>query len=462
MKKIKIGFLPLYIKLYDDCCQSLRPRLEAFYDEMATILENEGLDVVRTPFCRVESEFKSVIADYEKQNVDCIVTLHMAYSPSLESAEAIVNTKLPVVIMDTTMTYEFTPETDNDELDYNHGIHGVMDFCNLLIRGKKKYAIACGHYKESDVVKETINFVKASVAATSIKGSKVGVFGGSFSGMGDFIVTPEEMKERFDVEFIVSKDDEARQITQSITDEEIDAEVAVDKEMFDFPIEIDEEVYRLNTRACLSIRKWIEKENLDAFSCNFLKACPAYGIDSMPFLEACKAMTRGIGYAGEGDALDAVMSGALIRAFENVSFVEIFCPDWKNDILFLSHMGEMNYKLAAYKPEIRLRGSNYVDSVLPMAGYTRFKAGKATYFNIFRDAEDFCLVATEVEMLDCDDYDQYKRTVRGWMKPSIPVKDLLRKLSELGATHHSILAYDVTPEQIMHFGKLLNMKVYKI
>ena len=125
-------------------------------------------------------------------------------------------------------------------------------------------------------------------------------------------------------------------------------------------------------------------------------------------------------------------------------------------------MGEMNYKLAAYKPEIRLRGSNYVDSVLPMAGYTRFKAGKATYFNIFRDAEDFCLVATEVEMLDCDDYDQYKRTVRGWMKPSIPVKDLLRKLSELGATHHSILAYDVTPEQIMHFGKLLNMKVYKI
>ena len=26
-------------------------------------------------------------------------------------------------------------------------------------------------------------------------------------------------------------------------------------------------------------------------------------------------------------------------------------------------------------------------------------------------------------MLDVDDYDQYKRTVRGWMKPSIPVKD---------------------------------------
>jgi L-arabinose isomerase len=254
----------------------------------------------------------------------------------------------------------------------------------------------------------------------------------------------------------------AEKVKAVVTDEEIDAEVAADKEIFDFPIDIEDEVYRMNTRACLSIRKWIEKEKLDAFSVNFLKACPAYGIDSMPFIEACKAMTRGIGYAGEGDALDAVFCGALIRAFGDASFVEIFCPDWKNDILFLSHMGEMNYRVAAYRPEVRLRGSNYVDSVLPMAGYSRYKAGNATYLNIFRDAEGFCLVASEVEMLDVDDYDQYKRTVRGWMKPSIPVKDFLRKLSEYGATHHSMLVYDVTAEQMMHFGKLLNMKVYKI
>lgn len=463
MKKIKIGFLPLYIKLYDDSCGELRPKLEAFYDEMAGILENKGIDVIRTPFCRLANEFQNAVDTYEKEGADCIVTLHMAYSPSLESADALINTKLPIVVMDTTMTYEFTPQTINDELDYNHGIHGVMDFCNLLKRGRKEYAIACGHYKESNVVDETINFVKAAMAANSAKGSKVGVFGGSFAGMGDFIVTPEEMMENFGVTFIESKSDEMRQITQSITDEEIEAEMKANEEYFDFPIEIGEDVYRLNIRACLAMRKWIEKEKLDAFSMNFLKACPAYGIDTMPFIEACKAMTRGIGYAGEGDAMDAVFCGALIRAFGNASFVEIFCPDWKNDILFLSHMGEMNYKVAQYKPEIRLRGSNYVDSVLPMAGYSRYKAGNAVYINIFRDAEGFCLLASDVEMLNFeDDYDQYKRTIRGWMKPSIPVKDFLRKLSEHGATHHSLLVYDVTPEQMMYFGKLLNMKVYKI
>ena len=38
MQKIKIGFLPLYIKLYDDTSPELRPRLEKFYEQMALSL----------------------------------------------------------------------------------------------------------------------------------------------------------------------------------------------------------------------------------------------------------------------------------------------------------------------------------------------------------------------------------------------------------------------------------------
>ena len=79
--------------------------------------------------------------------------------------------------------------------------------------------------------------------------------------------------------------------------------ICADRERFRFPEPIEDGVYRANTRACLAIRKWIEAKKLDAFTVNFLKACPAYGIDTMPFLEACKAMTRGIGYAGEGDEM---------------------------------------------------------------------------------------------------------------------------------------------------------------
>ena len=62
MKKIKIGFMPLYIKLYDDINLSVRSRLDAFYEELAQAFEKEGFEVVRNPFCRIRPEFEACVA----------------------------------------------------------------------------------------------------------------------------------------------------------------------------------------------------------------------------------------------------------------------------------------------------------------------------------------------------------------------------------------------------------------
>ena len=44
MKKAKIGFMPLYIKLYDDVgLAELRERLEPFYETMAKGFEEHGI-----------------------------------------------------------------------------------------------------------------------------------------------------------------------------------------------------------------------------------------------------------------------------------------------------------------------------------------------------------------------------------------------------------------------------------
>ena len=52
MDKIKIGFLPLYIKLYDDSGSGARarPRLEPFAAKLAGLLADEGFEVVSAPF----------------------------------------------------------------------------------------------------------------------------------------------------------------------------------------------------------------------------------------------------------------------------------------------------------------------------------------------------------------------------------------------------------------------------
>ena len=72
----------------------MRERLEGFYEEIAALFEERNVQVVRAPFCRLKAEFGQTIQEFEVQNVDAVVTLHMAYSPSLESIDALAETQL--------------------------------------------------------------------------------------------------------------------------------------------------------------------------------------------------------------------------------------------------------------------------------------------------------------------------------------------------------------------------------
>lgn len=94
MKKVKVGLLPLYIKLYDDYSPRYRPGQEAFVETIWSELEKRGIDVVKVPICRIEPEMAQAVATFEKEGADCIITLNLAYSPSLEASEIIKNTKL--------------------------------------------------------------------------------------------------------------------------------------------------------------------------------------------------------------------------------------------------------------------------------------------------------------------------------------------------------------------------------
>ena len=80
MKKIKIGFLPLYIKLYDDSGSGARarPRLEPFYEKLAEMLEAEGIEVIRAPFCRIDEEFRRETEKFKAEGAEVIVTWHAA------------------------------------------------------------------------------------------------------------------------------------------------------------------------------------------------------------------------------------------------------------------------------------------------------------------------------------------------------------------------------------------------
>lgn len=454
-KEIKIGFLPLYIKLYDDCNFVVRPRTEPFYEKLAVEFENKGFKVVKSPFCNVKEEFQAALEKFETEKVDCIVTWHAAYSPSLESINILSKTSLPIVILDTTEVYDLSSNADPDDLNYCHGIHGVMDLTNMLKRRKKPYAIAAGHYPSSNVVEKAAGYVKAAVGALSLKGTRVGTIGGSFDGMGDFLISDEELKDVFGVEAVYSNGAELAALRNEVTEEEIERELDYDAEHYVEINEIDDECHRKTVRNCLAVRKWIEKNSLEAFTVNFREIRPENGLEIMPFMEACKAMSRGIGYAGEGDVLTAAITGALMRGFDNATFVEIFCPDWKNNTLLLSHMGEYNPSLTSGENELKKIPFIFGEADDPVVGYGCYKGGRAVFTNLFKNENGtYSMLIAPVEMQEIYE-DRFVGSVRGWMKPHMPISDFLETISRHGVTHHSSLVYGADVHELEYFAKLI-------
>ncbi len=439
MNNIKIGFLPLYVKLYDDNSPQMRERINAFAKEIENKL-SEKVEVVAADICRLEDEFDKAVSLFEKENVDCIVTLHLAYSPSLESEKALKNTGLPIVILDTTPNFDFTNDDDIKGISHNHGIHGVQDMCNLLVRNKKDFFIEAGHYLESDVLDRVINRVKGIKIAKEFSSARVGTIGGAFAGMGDFRL-PENQYGEIGIERVNLTTTEAKAYFDSVTEEEIDALANSDKEKYNVDDNIPEDFLRNALRGDLAVRKWINDKKLTAFTANFLTVKSDFGIAGMPFAEANRSMERGIGYAGEGDVLTAAFTGALMSVSDEASFIEMFCPDWKNELIFISHMGEMNTALTATKPKFMIKPMVYSDVDTTWICGT-YKSGKATLINLLPISDgNFRVIVSLVDMEtpDCDKFRQ--NSTCGWFRPNKPISNFLEDYSKKGGTHHLSMMY---------------------
>ena len=459
MKPVTVGLLPLYLKLYDDTAPEARPGVEHFLNTIVAELGKRNLNVLAAPVCRVADEFAVAVTGFERAQVDAIVTLHLAYSPSLESAQALASTRMPIIVLDTTPAYDFSPLQSPDEIMFNHGIHGVQDLCNLLLRHGKAFQIEAGHWEHSDVLDRVTRRAQAARLAMAMRTARVGRIGNPFKGMGDFAVPDEVMRETIGVTVVPVEPGVIGARMADVTGREVEAEMASDMATFAAG-GLNAEAYRRTACVGLAVRRWIEQEHLSAFTVNFMEANRAAGVPTMPFLEASKGMARGIGYAGEGDALTAALVGALASVFPETTFTEMFCPDWAGDSIFLSHMGEMNVALTAEKPRLIEKAFSFIDTENPVLAVGRFRGGAAVFVNLAPGPSNtYTLIVAPVAVLDVEGKDAMGDSIHGWFRPAQPVADFLAAYSKIGGTHHAALVYGDVAGSIAAFGEMMGWTV---
>ena len=444
---MKIGLLPLYIQLYEECAPANHAPAQRAADKTAEALRKCGFEVESTILCHVKSEISSAVRKFETAGCQALVTLHAAYSPSLEAEDALVKTDLPIVVCDTTPDAEFE-FSFGGKLMLNHGIHGVQDMCNILLRNKKRFLIRAGHIGDPCFMARMKQAILAAGAAYKMTHARVGDIGGIFSGMGDFRVP--------DGTFGMKRINYADSKAYIPSEAEIEAEVAEDRRNFFVDPVLPERIHRLTVKNGLRLRKWIAAQQLDAFTVNFLNCGPELGFECVPFLECSKAMARGVGYAGEGDMLTALFCGALLQSDPETTFSEMFCPDWKGNRIFLSHMGEMNLKLMDRKPYLAARKWKFGKGADIAVATGCLRSGRAVLANLAPGPDGtFSLIAAQVTLTAQNDLDL--TDMRGWMTPpgNMPIAEFLESYSRLGGTHHLTLSYGGNVHLLADFAALM-------
>jgi L-arabinose isomerase len=460
----RAGLLPFYLKLYDDLLPDRRAGFDGYLERIAAGLEARGLAVAAAPVCRVADEFAAAVRQFEEADVDCLVTLHLAYSPSLEALEPFCRTRLPLLLLDATMDAEFGPGVSPERIMYNHGVHGVMDFASMLRRRERPFEIVAGHDAEPRTLDRAAEFVRAAVASRALRATRALRVGDAFAGMGDFAVAEEVLAARLGIrvrQVGIAVLDEA---VQAVTEEALAAELALDRERF--ACDLDPAVLERSVRVGLGLRHLIAAGDHQAVSVNFQAFdSPDRPACTVPFLEIAKAMARGIGYAGEGDVLTAALVGALARAFGAVTFTEIFCADWAGDRLFLSHMGEISPAVAADRPRLCEKPFPFGGALNPAVLTCAVRPGPAVFVNLAPGPGDrFSLIVAPVQVVAEDEsLDPAMRdVVRVWVRPPGRVAPFLEAYSRAGGTHHSALLLGEHAAAVAAFGRMSGLEVVEI
>lgn len=452
---LKAGLLPLYLKLYDEINPAWRTPLEGFIKKISRRLGQLGVEVEAAPICRVEPEFRAAVNALEGNACDALITLHLAYSPSLESASVLAKTTLPIVVLDTTPGFAFGPDTTPDLIMNNHGIHGVQDMCNLLNRNGKPFAIEVGHWERSDVLQRVVDQVRAIRLARALRSARVGLIGKPFAGMGDFSVPSARLKRELGVTTVQVAPAALGRLLPAADAKDVDAEVSADRKAFDCK-GLDPQAHRQGNRLSVALNRLVTNEKLTAVTLNFQAVTRASGLPMMPFMGLCKAMAKGTGYAGEGDVLTAALVGSLMSVYPETSFTEMFCPDWKGGRIFLSHMGEMNPALAEGKPVLFCRTPwIFSDAEPPVSAGGCFKPGQAIFVNLAPCRQGYALIAAPVTMAPGGKNKKFKTTIRGWMKPATGLNEFLAEYSRAGGTHHAALVYGATLASLASFSRIM-------
>ena len=465
MQKANVGLLGLMLKLYD-LQPGLKPKMAEFGHELAASLSSFA-EVDFPGVCNTREQVDSAVASFEADGKDLIVVVLLTYAPSHIALPALLRTRLPVVIYNTQQLPGITAETTSEETLENHGMHGVQDLCNVLLRAGKEVHLVTGHYRDARAVAEMEGWCRAACAVRFARHMRIGLVGYPMEGMGDFGIDQTAFLAQIGVEVHHLAMKEIAGLAKAAPPTDIEAQMAEDRAHFQIDSGVSEAEHKASSRVEWAFRRSLRDNGLHGFAAHFVAVGEEGWLDTLPFLAASKLMGEGYGFGGEGDVTSAAAVALMANVAGAANFTEMFTMDPAHDAVLMMHMGEGNWTMARKDEPIHMLRSTLglVDlKVPPLLLAFSLEPGDVTLLSLTTVADGkLRFVVAEGDVMDFPYLADLGRPHYKF-RPASPdgLPGFLTRFSLAGGSHHQALAYGHWGDTLTKVGALLGIDVVHV
>ena len=459
-----MGLIGLTAELYQRKMPGLVKDLAKFSAELNEVVEKFA-EVIHIPVVYTRVQMKNACTKFKKENVNGIILVFLSYSPSLIIGPVLKRyPDIPVLLWNTQKLYTIDKKFRSYDTSLNHGMHGIQDTANVLLKENIRFNLITGHYRDKNILADIEKWCKAAYILNFLRKARIGRIGGRFKDMGDFAVSDKKITECLGPEIVDIP--LAKIVTESkkIKEGKIKELMLIDRKKFKVASELTEKVHFISARLELSLRRIIGQEKLSGLAINFMGFKGDKGCEAIPFMAIEKFLAEGMGYGGEGDVLCATSVLLLQRLTGTANFVEMFTSDYKNNRILLMHMGESNPKMAKNRNLIKLvkRELELIKPGLATAMLLfPLNPGEVTLFNISPDENGkFKFIVAKGEVLNKP---LFKDINSPHFLMKVPdVKDFLSQYSLAGGTHHLAIAYGDKKPELKYLADLMKLPYIEI
>jgi L-arabinose isomerase len=448
---IKVGVLLTLADLYRKSMPGTSQEYTRYWRKALEETFGSGASLHFPPTAHTSQEVAAGVRSCEQEDCELLVVLPMAYAPSGAAIDALSATDLPILVVSTSRDATLGERITHEDLRANQAMHGVQDLANLLRRRKRRFALLAGHSSQDRFRRRLAQVCRAAAGAGVLRHGRVGRLGTPFAGMLDFSYSPALLTEELGFRVVELKPELLGERAAAVGQREVEECMDWARSSFTVDPELSEEEFVAAATWSAALERIVEAHDLSGIAMNF-QAVLGAGAATLPFLGADRLMSRGIGYAGEGDVLTAALNRTLHCICGEATFTETFCPDYGRGEILLSHMGECNPALADPDREILLRAKPFSIGrcTRPAVPVFQLKPGIVTLASLSEvpagaggdndEAAGFQLVVFRGEIVSAEAQPElispYSR-----LRISGDLAEFLEEYSKAGGTHHLALGY---------------------